>query len=199
MGVILAHPKMKKLLLILTCLTTIVAFASPEIGKDVSDFTGKTVDGKTVKLSDFKGRIVVLEWYNPTCPYVKKFYSVGKMQEFQTQVTSAGHIWISINTGGKVDDLKSAITTDKNKASLVVDDSAGSIARQFEAKTTPHCFVINREGVLVYKGAIDSISSGKSADIEKATNYVLAAVTATQDNKKVEVNSTKPYGCGVKY
>lgn len=190
---------MKKLIPFFCLLISIFAFASPEIGKSVTDFTGITVDGKTVKLSDFKGKIVVLEWYNPTCPFVKKFYSVGKMQEFQTQVTSAGHIWISINTGGKVDNLKSAITMDKNKASVVVDDSAGSIARQFEAKTTPHCFVINREGILVYKGAIDSISSGKSADIEKATNYVLAAVTATQDNKKVEVNTSKPYGCGVKY
>jgi len=104
---------MKKLILFLCLLVSVFAFASPEIGKNVSDFTAKTIDGKTVKLSDFKGKIVVLEWYNPTCPFVKKFYSVGKMQEFQTQVTSAGHIWISINTGGKVDDLKSAITTDK--------------------------------------------------------------------------------------
>ncbi len=190
---------MKKLIPLFCLLISIFAFASPEIGKNVSDFTGKTVDGKTVKLSDFKGKIVVLEWYNPTCPFVKKFYSVGKMQEFQTQVTSAGHIWISINTGGKVDDLKSAITADKNKSSVVIDDTDGSIARQFEAKTTPHCFVISREGILVYKGAIDSIASTKSADIDKATNYVLAAVAATQDNKKVEVNSTKPYGCGVKY
>ncbi len=190
---------MKKLIPILWLLTSVLTFATPEIGKEVSDFTGKSVDGKTVKLSDFKGKIIVLEWYNPTCPFVKKFYSVGKMQEFQTQVTSAGHIWITINTGGKVTDLKSATTTDKNKATIVIDDADGSIARQFEAKTTPHCFVINRDGVLVYKGAIDSIPSTKSADIEKATNYILSAVTSTQDNKKIEVNSTKPYGCGVKY
>ncbi len=190
---------MKKLIPFFCLLVSVFAFASPEIGKDVTDFTGKTMDGKTVKLSDFKGKIVVLEWYNPTCPFVKKFYSVGKMQEFQTQVTSAGHIWITINTGGKVADLKNTIITEKNKASVVIDDTDGSIARQFEAKTTPHCFVINREGILVYKGAIDSIGSAKSADIDKATNYVLAAVTATQDNKKVEVNTTKPYGCGIKF
>lgn len=190
---------MKKLIPIFYLLISVIAFASPEIGKEAPDFTARTVDGKAVKLSDFKGKIVVLEWYNPTCPFIKKFYSVGKMQEFQTQVTSAGHIWITINTGGKVADLKSAVTIDKNKASVVIDDTDGSIARQFEAKTTPHCFVINRDGVLVYKGAIDNIASAKSADIDKATNYVLAAVTATQDNKKVEANSTKPYGCGVKY
>ena len=190
---------MKKLIPLFYLLFAVFGFASPEIGKEVTDFTAKTIDGKTIKLSEFKGKVVVLEWYNPTFPFIKKFYSVGKMQEFQTQVTSAGHIWITINTGGKVADLKTAVTADKNKASVVIDDTDGSIARQFEAKTTPHCFVINREGVLVYKGAIDSIASAKSADIDKATNYVLAAVTATQDNKKVEVNSTKPYGCGVKY
>lgn len=190
---------MKKLIPLFYLLFAVFGFASPEIGKEVTDFTAKTIDGKTIKLSEFKGKVVVLEWYNPTCPFIKKFYSVGKMQEFQTQVTSAGHIWITINTGGKVADLKTAVTADKNKASVVIDDTDGSIARQFEAKTTPHCFVINRDGVLVYKGAIDSIPSTKSADIEKATNYILSAVTSTQDNKKIEVNSTKPYGCGVKY
>ena len=190
---------MKKLILVLSCLTFACAFASPEIGKATPDFTGKTADGKTVKLSDFKGKIIVLEWYNPTCPFVKKFYSVGKMQEFQTQVTSAGNVWISINTGGKIPDLKSAVTADKSKATAVIDDTDGTIAKLFDAKTTPHCFVINREGILVYKGAIDSIASTKSTDIDKANNYVLAAVTATQDDKKVEANSTKPYGCGVKY
>lgn len=190
---------MKNLILILTCFITLTASASPEIGKTVDDFTGKTVDGRTVKLSDFKGKIIVLEWYNPTCPFVKKFYSVGKMQEFQTQVTSAGHIWISINTGGKVADLQATIKNDKNKASVIIDDTDGAIARLFEAKTTPHCFVINRDGVLVYKGAIDSIASTKSADIEKATNYVLNAVSATQSNQKIEVTTTKSYGCGVKY
>jgi peroxiredoxin len=190
---------MKKLIPFFCLLVSVFTFASPEIGKEIPDFTGKTVDGKTVKLSDFKGKIVVIEWYNPTCPFVKKFYSVGKMQEFQTQVTSAGHIWITINTGGKVADLAGAVKNDKNNATLVIDDADGLIAKLFEAKTTPHCFVINRDGILVYKGAIDSIASTKSADIDKATNYVLAAVTATQDNKKVEVNSTKSYGCGVKY
>jgi len=190
---------MKNLLLILASLASAVSFASPEINKAVTDFSGKTIQGKTVKLSDFKGKIVVLEWYNPTCPYVKKFYSVGKMQEFQTQVTTAGHVWITINTGGKISDLADAMTKDKNKASVVIDDADGTIGRLFEAKTTPQCFVINREGVLVYKGAIDSIASTKSADIDKATNYVLAAVASTQDNKKVEVSSTKTYGCGIKY
>ena len=190
---------MRKLVPILLWLVSIFTFASPEIGKEVADFAGKTIDGKSVKLSDFKGKIIVLEWYNPTCPFVKKFYGAGKMQEYQSQVTSAGYIWITINTGGKVADLKKAITNDKNKATIVIDDTEGTIARMFEAKTTPHCFVINKEGILVYKGAIDSVSSPKTADIEKATNYVLSAVSALQNGQKIEVSATKPYGCGVKY
>ena len=190
---------MKKVIPLFCFLVSVFAFASPEIGKEVNDFSGKTIDGKTVKLSDFKGKIVVLEWYNPTCPFVKKFYSVGKMQGYQAEVTEGGHIWITINTGGKIPDLKNAVTADKNKATVVIDDTDGAISKLFDAKTTPHCFVINRDGVLVYKGAIDSIASTKSSDIDKATNYVLAAVAATQDNKKIEVNSTKSYGCGVKY
>lgn len=190
---------MKKLIPFFCLVVSVFAFASPEIGKNVTDFSGKTVDGKTVKLSEFKGKIVVLEWYNPACPFVKKFYSVGKMQEFQALVTEARHIWITINTGGKIADLPDAITKDKNKASVVIDDADGTIGRLFGAKTTPECFVINREGVLVYKGAIDSIASTKSADINQATNYVLAAFAATHDNKKVEVNTTKPYGCGIKF
>jgi peroxiredoxin len=190
---------MKKLIPFFCLLVSVFTFASPEIGKEIPDFTGKTVDGKTVKLSDFKGKIVVIEWYNPTCPFVKKFYSVGKMQGYQAEVTEAGHVWITINTGGKVPDLEAAVKNDKNKASVVINDADGTIAKLFDAKTTPHCFVINRDGVLVYKGAIDSITSTKSSDIDKATNYVLAAVKATNDNKKVEVTSTKSYGCGVKY
>jgi peroxiredoxin len=190
---------MHKLILLVGLFTSVFVFASPEIGKEIPDFTGKTADGKSVKLSEFKGKIVIIEWYNPTCPFVKKFYSVGKMQEYQTQVTSAGHIWITINTGGKVPDLQAAVKNDKNKASVVIDDTDGTIAKIFDAKTTPHCFVINRDGLLVYKGAIDSIASTKSSDIDTATNYVLAAVAATQDNKKIEANSTKSYGCGVKY
>lgn len=190
---------MKILPSLLLSLVSIIATAGPEIGQAVPDFTAKTADGKPVKLSDYAGKIIVLEWYNPTCPFVKKFYNVGKMQEFQNKVTSGGNIWISVCSGGKAEGLLSAITDSKSKASLVIDDSDGSLGKKFEAKTTPHCFVINAQGILIYKGAIDSIPSSKSADIDKATNYVLAAVDAAQAGKKPEVSSTKSYGCGVKY
>ncbi|PAZ04636.1 MAG: hypothetical protein CAK86_05050 [Opitutia bacterium AMD-G1] len=158
-----------------------------------AEFTGKTLDGKTVSLADFKGKTVVLEWYNPGCPYVKKFYEGGKMQEFQKEVVASGAVWLVINTGGHK--LENATYY----PGTVIQDDNQSIGRAYEAKVTPHCFVIDGKGTLVYKGAIDSISSAKSADIEKATNYVLAAVKAVKEGKAPEVTSTKPYGCGVKY
>ena len=174
-------------------LAAAASFAAPEVGKPAPEFTGKTLDGKTVSLADFKGKTVVLEWYNPGCPYVKKFYDGGKMQEFQKDAVANGVVWLVINTGGHK--LENATYY----PGTVVQDTNQSIGRAYEAKTTPHCFVIDGQGVLVYKGAIDSIASTKSADIEKATNYVLAAVKAVKEGKTPEVTSSKPYGCGVKY
>ena len=178
---------------LLACLMAVVSFAAPEVGQPAPDFTGKTLDGKTVSLADFKGKTVVLEWYNPGCPFVKKFYDAGKMQEFQKEVVASGAVWLVINTGGHK--LENATYY----PGTVIQDENQSIGRAFDAKVTPHCFVIDGKGVLVYKGAIDSIASTKSADIEKANNYVLAAVKAVKDGKAPEVSNTKPYGCGVKY
>ena len=185
---------MRILTSLLACLAAVASFAAAEVGKAAPDFTGKPLDGKTVSLADFKGKTVVLEWYNPNCPYVKKFYDAGKMQEFQKEVIASGAVWLVINTGGH--EIKESSTY---YPGTVVQDANQSIGRAYEAKVTPHCFVIDGNGVLVYKGAIDSIASTKSADIEKANNYVLAAVKAVKDGKAPEVSSSKPYGCGVKY
>ena len=184
---------MRILTSLLACLVAVASFAAADIGKTAPDFTGKTLDGKTVSLADFKGKTVVLEWYNPGCPYVKKFYEGGKMQEFQKEVVASGAVWLVINTGGHK--LENATYY----PGTVIQDENQSIGRAFDAKVTPHCFVIDGKGVLVYKGAIDSIASTKSADIEKANNYVLAAVKAVKEGKTPEVTSSKPYGCGVKY
>jgi len=178
---------------LLACLMAVVSFAAPQIGQPAPDFTGKTLDGKTVSLADFKGKTVVLEWYNPDCPYVKKFYGVGKMQEFQKQVIADGGVWLVINTGGH------NLENSSYYPGTVIQDTDKSIGRAYEAKATPHCFVIDGKGVLAYKGAIDSIKSVKSEDIDKATNYVLAAVKAIKEGKTPAVTATKEYGCGVKY
>jgi peroxiredoxin len=158
------------------------------------DFTAKDKDGKTVSLADFKGKTVVLEWYNPGCPYVKKFYDVGAMQNAQKEAIGQGVVWLVINSGKhKLNDATGYYPA------TVINDEDKSLARAYEAKVTPHCFVIDAKGNLAYKGAIDSIASVKSADIEKATNYVAAAIKALKDGKAPEVTTSKPYGCGVKY
>ncbi len=178
---------------LLACLMAVVSFAAPQIGQPAPDFTGKTLDGKTVSLADFKGKTVVLEWYNPGCPFVKKFYDGGKMQEFQKQVIADGGAWLIINTGGH------NLENSSYYPGTVVQDPNDSIGRAYDAKVTPHCFVIDGKGVLAYKGAIDSIKSTKSSDVEKATNYVLAAVKALKEGKTPEVTVSKEYGCIVKY
>ena len=186
---------MRILTSLLACLVAVASFAAADVGKAAPDFTGKTLDGKTVSLADFKGKTVVLEWYNPECPAVRKFYDAGKMQEFQKQAIAQGVVWLIIHTaGGKINESTTYYP------GIVVEDANQSIGRAYEAKVTPHCYVIDGKGVLVYKGAIDSGSvATKVADIDKSTNYVLAAVKAVKEGKSPEVTNTKPYGCGVKY
>ncbi|MEI7651447.1 MAG: redoxin domain-containing protein [Verrucomicrobiota bacterium] len=180
---------------LLACFVAVAAFATAEVGKPAPDFSGKTLDGKTVSLADFKGKVVVLEWYNPGCPVVKKFYDAGKMQEFQKQVIAQGGAWLIINTGGA--EIKESSSY---YPGTLVQDTNQSIGRAFEAKVTPHCYVIDEKGILAYKGAIDSGSvSTKASEIDKSTNYVLAAVKAVKEGKTPEVANSKPYGCGVKY
>lgn len=190
---------MKTIPLIIALLWTTLAFAAPEVGQAAPAFSAQTADGKTVKLSDFAGKVVVLEWYNPECPFSRKFYSVGKMPEFQNQAIAQGAIWLSINSGGKISNLKSSAASDHNAATAVIDDADGKMGKAYGAKTTPHCFVIGKDGKLIYKGAIDSVSSPRPSDIEGATNYVMAAVTASLAGKTPAQTNTKPYGCGVKY
>ena len=192
---------MRILTSLLACLAAVASFAAAEVGKAAPEFTGKTLDGKTVSLADFKGKTVVLEWYNPGCPYVKKFYDAGKMQEFQKEAIASGAVWLIINTGGH--EIKESTTY---YPGTVIQDTNQSIGRAYEAKVTPHCYVIDGKGVLVYKGAIDSSADdngGKpviqASNIEKSKNYVLAAVKAVKEGKTPEVTSSKPYGCGVKY
>jgi len=185
---------------LLACFAAVAAFAAAEIGQPAPAFTAKTLDGKTVSLSDYSGKIVVLEWYNPGCPFVKKFYDTGKMQEFQKDAIGKGIVWLVINTGGH--NLENATYY----PGTVIQDETQSIGRAYDAKVTPHCFVIDTKGVLAYKGAIDSDAddnngraSTNSANIDKANNYVLAAVKALKDGKSPVKTESKPYGCGVKY
>ncbi|MBN8520765.1 MAG: thioredoxin family protein [Alphaproteobacteria bacterium] len=186
--------------------TATPAQAAIEIGKPAPEFTATDTNGKTHKLSDFKGKNVVLEWTNPGCPFVIKHYDVGNMQKLQEKYTAEGVIWLSINSSaaGKEGNMtpeesNKYITEQKSKETARIIDADGTIGKLYDAKTTPHMFVIDKDGNVAYMGAIDSDSSFKSEKIEGATNYVSAALDALLADKPVETTSTKPYGCSVKY
>lgn len=192
--------------LALMALSVTPALAAPEVGKPAPDFTGTDTNGVAHKLSDFKGKPVVLEWTNPECPFVIKHYDSNNMQKLQEKYTGQGVIWLSINSsasgkeGNMTPEESNKYIAEKGaKATARIIDAEGTIGKLYDAKTTPHMFVVDKDGVLVYMGAIDSDSSFKPEAIPGATNYVAAALDALAAGKPVETASTKPYGCGVKY
>ena len=199
---------MKKGLLILNVLvfSCLSIFGAIKLNEPAPPFTAINNKGEKVSLADYKGKIVVLEWTNHGCPFVKKFYKGGAMQRFQKQHTKKGDVWLSIvsSAPGKQGQLseKESQTIVKKQSSHATDvllDPSGIIGSLYDAKTTPHIFVIDEEGVLRYQGAIDSIRSANPKDIKKATNYITQAVKSIRQNKAVEIAQTRPYGCAIKY
>jgi peroxiredoxin len=180
--------------------------AGPEIGKPAPDFTLKDQAGKSHSLADFKGKTVVLEWFNYGCPFVKKHYESGNMQKLQKQAADDGVVWLSIvsSAEGKQGYLKPEEAEAKMKelnmssAALLLDPE-GTVGKAYSARTTPDMFVINGEGVLVYKGAIDDKPTPSAADIEGSKNYVVEALAEVKAGKPVTTAETKSYGCSVKY
>lgn len=182
------------------------AFAAPEVGQSAPVFTGVDSNGVEHSLSDFKGKTVVLEWTNHQCPYVIKHYESGNMQKLQKAAKEDGVVWISIvssaegKQGHVTAEEANAVKAETNSmATAKILDPSGEIGKLYDAKTTPHMFVVDPEGTLVYAGAIDSDSSFRQSAIEGATNYVQAALDSLKAGEPIEVASTKPYGCGVKY
>lgn len=185
-----------------------LAQAAVENGKPAPDFALTDLAGKTHNLADFKGKIVVLEWNNPDCPFVKKHYEKsGNLPAAQKAATADGVIWLMVNSGaagkqgGDYTAAQLKAYLDKNHAvpTAYLPDHDGKVGHLYGAKTTPHLYVINADGILVYQGAMDSMRSADPADIAKATNYVNAALSAVKADKPVEKSSTEPYGCSVKY
>ena len=183
-----------------------LANAAPEIGKPAPVFTGKGSDGQEYRLAEYKGKFVVLEWYNKDCPFIHKHYDSGNMQKLQEKYGQKGAVWFEIasNASGKEgymtpEEARANRGKVGSKALATLLDSNGDIARLYSAKTTPHMFIIDPKGVLVYQGAIDDHNSADADDIPKSKNYVAAALDEAMAGKPVTVSSTHPYGCSVKY
>jgi peroxiredoxin len=182
------------------------SFAAVEPGEVAPDFTLTDSKGTSHKLSDFRGKLVVLEWLNHECPFVKKHYSGGNMQKLQQEYTAKGVVWLSIissapgKQGHRTGPQAEADTKDKNAApTAVLLDPSGEVGKKYDAKTTPEMFVLDKEGKILYAGAIDSIKSTDSADIAKAENHVRQALDAALAGQPVPKPKTTPYGCSVKY
>jgi peroxiredoxin len=199
---------MKALLLMTLALLPLstAAMAAPEIGKPAPEFMANDTNGKHVMLSELKGKTVVLEWTNHECPFVVKHYGSGNMQALQAEATKDGVVWVSIVSSAKdkegnvtAEAANKLIADQKAVPSHKILDESGEIGKLYAAKTTPHMFVIDKNGVLVYQGAIDDKSGFDQEEVKTAKNYVRAALADLKAEKPVEVSSTKPYGCGVKY
>lgn len=182
------------------------ASAETVIGKAAPNFHLKDVNGRTVSLSDFRGKTVVLEWNNPECPFVKKHYGSGNMQKTQAAATGAGAVWLTINSSaaGKQGYMTPArarafAAGQQSRRTDYLLDPNGVVGKSYGAKTTPHMYVINSRGNLVYMGGIDDKPTPDPADIKTAHNFVLAALSELKAGKPVSVPTSRPYGCAVKY
>ncbi|HET7289252.1 MAG TPA: redoxin domain-containing protein [Thermodesulfobacteriota bacterium] len=175
-------------------------------GKAAPDFTFTDIEGTTTKLSDFRGKYVVIEWFNHGCPFTEKHYKSDKMQDLQRKYTEEGVVWISVNSTneGHANYQDAAMTRKEaeaygTSATYIVLDPSGKIGKLYGAKTTPDIFIVDPQGKLIYAGAADSINSTDTYDIPKAENYIDLALTEAMAGTPVATPETKPYGCGVKY
>ncbi|MGQ9471229.1 MAG: thioredoxin family protein [Candidatus Aminicenantales bacterium] len=180
--------------------------AELKVGEPAPDFTGVDANGQSHSLSTYQGKIVVLEWFNHECPFVQKHYNSGNMQKLQKDYTAKGVIWFSIissapgKQGYLTPEQAGALMKEKKAApTAVILDPEGKIGRLYDAKVTPHMFIIDQKGVLVYNGGIDNIRSTNIEDIPKAINYVAQALEEILAGKEVSVKTSQPYGCTVKY
>lgn len=192
--------------LLIAAALVIPAAAAPVVGEAAPAFAGKDTKGRTVNLSDFAGKTVVLEWTNNGCPYVRKHYGSGNMQKTQEAATADGVVWLTIissaegKQGYVTPEEADKLTADRGaRPSDVILDTDQTIARAYEAKTTPHMFVIDPAGTLVYAGAIDDTPTADPKDLATAKNLVLAALDDLKNGRPVATPESEPYGCSVKY
>ncbi|RZL56871.1 MAG: redoxin domain-containing protein [Variovorax sp.] len=182
------------------------AFAAPNVGEKAPDFIAVDTRGTQHKLSDFAGKYVVLEWTNPGCPFVRKHYGSGNLPATQKAATDKGVVWLAINSTERAasDYLEPAAFDAWMKQhaaapTAALMDQDGVVGQAYGARTTPHLFIIDPKGVLVYAGGIDSVASARADDIKTATNYVTKALGEVWSGKPISASATKPYGCSIKY
>lgn len=203
---------MKKLFAFLGVFAIMSMMSSKSANADITtnsmapEFTLTDSNGQSHSLSEFKGKYVVLEWVNYDCPFVKKHYTPGNMQGLQKNLTEEGAVWLSINSSAEgnqgaysADEVNQIMENSGAMPTAYLFDTDGTVGKMYGAKTTPHMYVINPEGVLIYQGAIDSIPSFDSADIKAADNYVMKALSQAKAGETVSSPTTQPYGCSVKY
>ena len=199
-------------LLLFTMLVALVLCAVPppisaaKVGEAAPDFTATASNGKTFRLSDYRGKYVVLEWHNNGCPYVGKHYNSGNMQRLQKQWTSRGAVWFTIlsSAPGKqgyvtASEENEYLAKMQAAPTAALLDPTGEIGHRYDAKTSPQMVVINPQGVVIYNGAIDDKATTDLQDVPNATNYVTLALEEAMAGKQVQTAATRPYGCSVKY
>jgi peroxiredoxin len=181
------------------------ALASAVVGQGAPDFTATDLAGKPVNFADFKGKTVVLEWHNPGCPFVQKHYNSGNMQSLQKKYGN-DVVWLAVNstnTGApdyQSPEKLSALMKDFKAAPAdYLMDASGKVGKAYGAKTTPHMYIIDKDGTLLYNGAIDDKRSTNVEDVKTAKNHVAVALEEIKAGKPVSTPSTTPYGCSVKY
>jgi peroxiredoxin len=199
---------MKLLLTLFTSLIGTAVFAAdvPSIGSNAPDFSLTDANGKTHSLSQYKGKYVVLEWFNPECPFVKKHYGSNNMQNLQKEFTDKGVVWLTINSNAPgtqgsltAEEAQKILASWKTHETALLLDPEGNAGRAYGAKNTPNMVVVNPDGKVIYHGAIDSKATPNPSDIPNSTNYVKAALDESLAGKSVATPETKPYGCSVKY
>lgn len=169
-----------------------------KIGEPAPKFTLTNHDGEEMSLPE--GKIVVLEWFNDQCPYVQKWYKEGNMNELADKYEGKDVVWIAIDSSNFSNVEQNAEIASEWKIDRpLLDDSTGKVGKMYDAKTTPHMYIINTDGILVYAGGIDDKPSSKTEDIDSATNYVAKALDELLAGETVSTPESKPYGCGVKY
>lgn len=200
--------KLQAFLAAFTLLATVVAVRAeaPAVGSAAPDFSLPDSNGTTHKLSEHKGKYVVLEWTNPGCPFVRKHYDSGNMQKLQAEFVKKGVVWLAVDSSapGKEgaldgDSAKDAKKGDYAACTALLLDHDGKVGHLYGATNTPHMYIVDPEGKLIYSGAIDSVASADKNDVAKATNYVRVALDEAMSGKPVTKASSKAYGCSVKY